>query len=250
MHPSMAKLPSQEATALAFAQVMVAVEYLVAKGGPRTVRRVVDLAAEGKSPETAVSTALGAPFDAFLAGWKQHIAARPLPAGGDAVLERLRFKGDPKHGGAHSELGEIADVRARGYARLGEIFRERGRMVAARVEYEKAIARVGPKNAPLTARYAVAAIATGREAEAERALTVAAKDHPHYAALHVHLGRIHVKRKQWAKARDALLLANRTDPFDPEIHAGLALAYEGLRDAALASREKGFTQLLSHREER
>jgi Flp pilus assembly protein TadD len=204
----------------------------------------VDLAAEGKSPEAAVSAALGVPFDGFLAGWKKHIAARPLPAGGDLALEKLRFKGDPKHGGAYSELGELGDPKARGHARLGEIFRERGRMAAARIEYEKAIARVGPRNPALAAKYAVAAIATGKDADAERALAAAAKDHPHYAALHVNLGRIHVRRQDWARARAALLHANRTDPFDPEIHAGLALAYGGLGDAALASREQGFARLL------
>ncbi|MFL5378523.1 MAG: tetratricopeptide repeat protein [Myxococcales bacterium] len=169
-----------------------------------------------------------------------------MPAGGDVELDRLRFKGDPKHGGAHSELGELADEAARGFARLGEIFRERGRMAAARTEYEKAIARVGSGNAALTAKYAVAAIATGKDQDAERALGAAAKDHPHYAALHVNLGRIYVKRKDWTRARAALLLANRTDPFDPEIHAGLALACEGLGDAAGAAREKRFTALLSH----
>jgi tetratricopeptide (TPR) repeat protein len=245
MHPSMAKLPSQEAAALAFAQVMVAVEHLVAQGGPRALPRVVELAAAGKGPEAAIADTLGVPFDAFLAGWRRHIDRRPLPAGGDVELERLRFRGDPKHGGAQSDLAGIKDQRARGWARLGEILRERGHMVAARVEYEKALAVVGARSAPLVAKYAVAAIATGKDADAERALRTAAKDHPHYAALHVNLGRIHVRRKEWAKARDALLLANRTDPFDPEIQAGLALAHEGLGEADAAARSRRFAALLA-----
>jgi tetratricopeptide (TPR) repeat protein len=245
MHPSMAKLPSQEAAALAFAEVMVAVEYLVARGGKPALQKVVDLAAQGRTPEAAIAEALGTTFDSFMAGWRKHIAERPMPLGGDTELKKLRFKGDPKHGGAHSELSEIAE-RARGFARLGDIFRERGKMVAARLEYEKAIQRTGASNPALASKYAVAAIATGKDQEAERALREAVKGHPHYAALHVNLGRIHVKRKEWPKARDALLLANRTDPFDPEIHAGLALAYEGLGDATLATREKKFASLLVH----
>ena len=246
MHPSMAKLPSQEAASLAFAEVMVAVEHLVARGGPAALARVVDHAAAGKGPEEAVAAALGVPFADFLAGWRRHVAARPLPPGGEREEAKLRFRGDPKHGGAHSDLDEVRDERARGFARLGEILRERGRMAAARVEYEKALAREKSPPAPLVARYAVAALASGKEADAEQALREAARASPHHAALHVNLGRIHVKRKEWAKAKDALLLANRTDPHDPEIHAGLALAYEGLGDAALAARERRFAGILGH----
>jgi tetratricopeptide (TPR) repeat protein len=248
MHPSMAKLPSQEAAALAFAQVMVAVEYLAESAGPRAIARVVELVREGKGAEEAVAAAAGTTFEGFLAGWKKHISARPLPLGGERDLERLRFKGDPKHGGAHSELAEIKDEQARGWARLGEIFRERGRLVAARVQYEKAISRAGGTNPALAAKYAVTAIATGKDADAERALREAARRHPFYAALHVNLGRIHVRRQEWPQARDSFLLANRTDPFDPEIHAGLALAHEGLAEPELAAREKKLAQLLAHGE--
>jgi len=248
MYPSMAKLPSQEAAALAFAQVMVAVEYLTASAGPGALARVVEGVREGENAEEAVARAAGTSFDGFLAGWRKHIAARPMPAGGERELEKLRFKGDPKHGGAHSDLAEIKDEQARGWARLGEIFRERGRMAAARVEYEKAIARAGGTNPALTAKYAVTAIATGKDADAEKALLDAVRGHPFYAALHVNLGRIHVRRQEWPAAREAFLLANRVDPFDPEIHAGLALAHAGLGESELAARETKLAQLLAHGE--
>jgi tetratricopeptide (TPR) repeat protein len=246
MHPSMAKLPSQETAALAFAEVMVAVEYLNVAGGPDALPRVVDLLRGGKDAEAAVAEAAGTTYDGFLAGWKRHIAARPMPVGGDRELAKLLFKGDPKHGGAHSELSEIPDEQARGFARLGELFRARNRMVAARVEYEKAIARAGASNPGLASRYAVTAIATGEDAAAERALIEAARHAPHHAAVQVNLGRIHVRRKEWRQAREAFQLANRTDPFDPEIHAGLALAHEGLGEKDLAEREKRFAGLLAH----
>jgi tetratricopeptide (TPR) repeat protein len=246
MHPSMAKLPSQEAAALAFAQVAVAIEVLVEKGGTPAIAKAVDLAAAGKDPEGAVAGAAGTTFPRFLAEWREHIARRPLPAGGQAELTKLQFRGDPKHGGAEDELAHLGDPKARGFARLGEIFRERGRMVAARVEYEKAIRRAGPGHPALTAKYAVAAIATGRHADAEKALRAAVRISPDYPALHVNLGRIYVKREDWASAKEALLLANRTDPMDPEIHAGLAAAHRGLGEAALAERAERFARLLAH----
>ncbi len=248
MHPSMAKLPSQEKAALAFAEVVMAVEYLVKRGGTALVARVLDLVASGRSADAAVAASLSTPFDRFLADWKRYMAARPLPRGGEHALALLRFKDDPKHGGEWSEWSEIQDSRARGFARLGALLRERGKWTAARVEYGKAVSRVGAKIPILADQYALAAMMSGAEGEAERVLAEAISWNPDYAALHVHLSRLLVKRKEFASARDHLVLANRQDPLDPEIHAGLALALEALGDPGAASREKRFAQLLSGRD--
>jgi tetratricopeptide (TPR) repeat protein len=249
MHPSMAKLPSQEAAALAFAEVLAAVEWMERRGGPAALVRVLDLVAEGRPADQAVARALAIPFEAFLAEWRRWMATRPLPEGGERQLTVLRFKGDPRHGGSHSEWAEIPDERARGFARLGEIFRGRGRWEAARQEYGKAVRRVGGRSAALASKFALASLMSGREGEAEAALAEAVRSHPGYAALHVNLGRLYLKKQQWARARDAFLLANRTDPFDPEIHAGLARAFEALGEKKLSEREQRFAGLLSGRHE-
>ncbi len=245
MHPSMAKLPSQEMAALAFAEVMVAVEYLQSRGGRPLMNRILDLVQQGVPAEKAVAQALGVPFETFLADWRRYMAARPLPEGGDAGVEKLRFKGDPKHGGTHSEWSAIPDEKARGFARLGEIFRERGRWSAARIEYAKAISRVGKGIPVLSDKFAISAMMSGHDEEAEGALVEAVRRHPRYAALHLHLARLHIKNKGWSQAKEQLLLANAVDPFDPEIHAGLAAVDEAQGDAGAASREKRFAQLLA-----
>ena len=247
MHPSMAKLPSQETAALAFAEVMVAVEYLQSRGGRPLMNRVLDLVQRGATAEKAVAQALDVPFETFLADWKRYMAARPLPEAGDVGAEKLRFKGDPKHGGTHSEWSAIPDEKARGFARLGEILRERGRWSAARIEYAKAISRVGKGIPVLSDKFAMAAMMSGHDEEAEGALVEAARRHPHYAALHLHLARLHIKRKGWTQAKQQLLLANAVDPFDPEIHAGMAVVHEAQGDAGAAAREKRFAQLLAGR---
>lgn len=250
MHPSMAKLPSQEAAALAFAEVLAAVEWITRRGGPPALLRVLDLVAEGRPADQAVAQALSVPFETFLKDWRQWMATRPLPEGGDRELKLLRFKGDPRHGGAHSEWADIPDEKARGFARLGEIFRGRGRWEAARQEYGKAVRRVGGRSAALASKFALASLMSGREGEAAAVLSEAVRLHPGHAALHVSLGRLYLKKQQWQPARDAFLLANRTDPFDPEIHAGLARAFEALGEKALAEREQRFAGLLSGEHER
>jgi uncharacterized protein HemY len=89
---------------------------------------------------------------------------------------------------------------------------------------------------------------SGADGDAERVLDEAISWNPDYAALHVRLARILMKRQEFAKAKDHLLAANRQDPFDPEIHAALAKALESLGDPGGASRETRFAQILGANE--
>jgi tetratricopeptide (TPR) repeat protein len=242
MHPSLAKLPSQERAALAYAEVVLAVERMVQSAGPEVIGKVLDLVAERRDAKDAVAAAIGMPFERFLDDWRRHMATRPLPRGGDHELKRLRFKDDPKR--TPSEWAEIPDERARGFVRLGEMMRARGRWTAARLEYGKAFDRVGARVPVLADRYALAALQSGEDALAEKVLGEAISWNPDYAALHVHLARILASRQDWARVRDHLLVANRQDPFDPEIHMGLARALAALGDAGGASREERFARIL------
>jgi uncharacterized protein HemY len=125
--------------------------------------------------------------------------------------------------------------------------RERGRAVAARLEYRKALDRGGARVAVLANQFAVVAMQTGRPAEAERVLDEALGWNPDAPALRVRLGRLLLGRQEYARAREQFTLANRQDPFDPEIHAGLALALDALGDPGTASRERRFAEILQTR---
>jgi tetratricopeptide (TPR) repeat protein len=247
MHPSMAKLPTQERTALAFAEVVLAVELMVAKAGTPALARTLELLAAGASADAAVAQAVGMPWPAFMDAWRRSLATRPLPRGGAQALQRLRFIDDPKQGGPWAEWAELDDPKAREFARLGELLRERGHPLAARLEYRKALDRGGARVAVLANQFAAVAIQTGRQAEAEQVLGEALGWNPDHPALRVRLGRLQLERKEFAGARQQLTLANRQDPFDPEIHAGLAQAFEALGDAASASRERRFAEILQSR---
>jgi uncharacterized protein HemY len=244
MHPSMAKLPTQEQSALAFAEVALAVELMVNQGGTPALARTLRLLAEGQPADRAVATALGRPWPEFMASWRRYLSTRPLPKGGAQALQRLKFIDDPKLGGPWAEWAELDDPRAREFARLGELLRERGRPGAARVEYRKALDRGGGKVAVLATQFAAVAIQTGRAAEAEQVLGEALAWNPDHAALRVRLGRLKLERRDHAGAREQLTLANRQDPFDPEIHAGLAQALDALGDPGSASRERRFAEIL------
>jgi len=115
---------------------------------------------------------------------------------------------------------------------------------AARIELGKAYERVGARVPVLSDEYALAAIQSGEEQLAEKVLVDAIGWNPDYPALHVHLARLLVQRQDWAGAKEHLLLANRRDPFDPEIHAGLSRALAALDDPQGASREERFSRIL------
>ena len=244
MHPSMAKLPSQDLAALAYAEVVLMVELAVQRGGPEVIGKVLDLVGAGLPADAAMAQALGQPWPEVQAAWRRHLATRPLPRGGAQALSRLRFKDDPKQAGDWVEWAELPDQASRDHARLGELFRERGRWTPARVEYRKAIDRAGARVGILASQFAVAAVQTGQKAEAEKVLQEAIGWNPDHAGLRVQLARLLLERKELAAAGPHLVAANRQDPFDPEIHAGLALVAEARGDAGTASRERRFTEIL------
>jgi tetratricopeptide (TPR) repeat protein len=254
MHPSLAKLPTQERAALAYAEVSMAIEWLVKQKGPGVLPRVTGLLGEGRSTEEAVSQAAGVPFKRFLDDWNRYMAQRPLPRGTDRELKRLggeladRFKDDPKKGTQFAEWSEIPDEDSRGFARLGEIFRARSRWAAARLEYAKAYEKVGARIPILSGRYALAALMSGDKAGAEKILSEALAWNPDYPALNVQMGRLLLDRGQLQAARDHLLAANRQDPFDSEIHAGLAKILGALDDPGGAERETRFAKILMGQE--
>jgi len=247
MHPSMAKLPTQELAALAYAEVVLAVELMVQRGGPAILGQVLSRVSGGRPADAAVAEALRTTWPAFLADWKRHMATRPLPRGGEHALGRLRFKDDPKQGGPWAEWAELPDQASRNHARLGQLMRERSRWAAARLEYKKAIDRAGPRVPILATQFAVAAVMSGKKDEAEKVLRESIEWNPDYAALRVQMARLLIERKDHAAAREHLVAANRQDPFDPEIHAGLAIAAEALGDPGGASRERRFAEILQGR---
>jgi len=254
MHPSLAKLPSQERAALAYAEVSMAVEWLVKQKGPESLVQMTGLLGQGRSTEEAVSAAAGLPFKRFLDEWNRYMAQRPLPRGADRELKRLggelaeRFKDDPKQGTRFAEWSEIPDEDSRGFARLGEIFRARGRWSAAKVEYAKAYQKVGARIPILSGNYALAAVQCGDKAEAERVLKESLDWNPDYPALNIQMARLLLDRGEAAAARGFLLAANRQDPFDPEIHAGLAKVLSTLGDPVGAERETHFAKVLMGQE--
>jgi tetratricopeptide (TPR) repeat protein len=230
MHPSMAKLPSQEAAALAYAEVYTLVGWMQGKIGYRGIRDALIAQRDGKSARRAVAEALGMPWTAVEREWRTHLRVGDNKARAGKPIKFAK-------GGVDSEnVGlEQINTRARKHTRLGGMLRARGQNEAAVIEYEKALAS-GPE--PFVAgKLARTLVELGRFDRAIDLATplVAADDHDAVAA--VTLGMARSARHQWREAIAAYEQALGVSPFDPTTRCGLAEAYAQTSDPR-ASRER------------
>jgi tetratricopeptide (TPR) repeat protein len=232
MHPSMAKLPSQEAAALAYAEVYTLVGWMQQKVGYKGIRDALVAQRDGKSARRAVAEAMNLAWADVEKEWRAHLKA----GDGKARIGRpIQFG----KGGKESEnvgLDAVAP-RARKHARLGGMLRARGMLEAAAAEYEKAVALAGPE--PFVAgKLARTLVELGRFDRAIELATPLAGADDHDAVACVTLGMARAARHEWAEAITAYEQALRVSPFDPQTRCGLAEAYSQTHDPR-ATRERG-----------
>jgi tetratricopeptide (TPR) repeat protein len=245
MHPSMAKLPSQDAAALAYAEVYTLVGWMHGKIGYKGLRDALAAQKDGKSARRAVSEALGTSWSAVDKEWRASLktsADTKARAGKPIKFDK---------GGVDSENVGLEGVnpRARKFARIAGMLRARGMLEAAAVEYEKALS-VGPggergiAEQPFVAgKLARTLVELGKHDRAIELATplVAADDSDAVAA--VTLGIARSARHEWAAAVTAYEQALRVSPFDPQTRCGLAEAYAQMKDGRSARERLACDQL-------
>jgi tetratricopeptide (TPR) repeat protein len=236
MYPSMAKLPSQEDTALAFAEVYTVVEYLHQKAGFPGIHKLIQAMTRGETDGRAVGETLGMSFDEFDKAWKSWLKGRKLKARPGLYSQKLRFRKGPRdqrdQRGKRAEpveddeSGEIADPKARGFLRLGGMLRARKRLAAAAVEYEKAQTLLGAGHPILSGRLARTYLEMGELDKAIAAAEPVRELYPDLPSISVTLGSAYLKKGDPERAITHFLAAVRVSPFDPTVHCGLRDAYE------------------------
>lgn len=244
MHPSMAKLPSQEDAAVAFAEVYTVMEYLHGKLGTGALAKVLDNINKGMDAKLAYATALSTTFKVFEGEWKTYMIARPKVDYPDEKLydEKLRFKED-KVQAKRSELSEIPKPAARDHMKLGELLQARERYGAAAAQYLKAIRLMGDKHPVLQTRLAQSYLAQGKAKEAMSALDPIRQSYPSYVGVWLRLGEASLILGKPQQARDYLLEAAYINPFDPEVHTLLERAYKSSGQSDRAAHEAKLLQL-------
>ncbi|MCB9727666.1 MAG: tetratricopeptide repeat protein [Deltaproteobacteria bacterium] len=244
MSPSMAKLPSQEATATAFAEVFTVIQYLERQAGPAVAARLVSAMGEGRSDRDAVAEVAGIPWGRFEPAWKGFLKEAGLRRMDDVFDQRLLFKGQDTEA---SELDAIKGEAARKFVWLGDRMRLSERWKAAAKEYAKASAEVGPDTPIVQSKLGFALLQLGRVDEAIAALEPPLSLYPSYMLLRVYLGDAYLRRGDYERAREHLEAAILNNPFDPEVHGHLAKALSALGREAEAQRERQAQELVNRR---
>jgi tetratricopeptide (TPR) repeat protein len=247
MHPSMAKLPSQEAAALAYAEVLTLVGYIHEKAGWAGLREALELQKDGKSAPRAVAEVLDMSWAKVQKAWKSHLRGLDLSAGkglaGKADDKRIRFD---KGGKADDNVGvdAVASAKARKHARIGGMMRARSMLEGAAIEYEKAL-DVAPGDPFVTGKLARTYVELGKYTEAVALARPLAAIDEHDPVPAVTLGVALSATGDHAGARDAFEQALRVSPFDPAVRCGLAEAYQELSDARATREQEACDRLRS-----
>ena len=229
LHPSIARLPSQEDAALAFAQVATFVELFYREHGADGLRRAIGLIAGGTDAREALAEVAGGSFDALEGRWRRALTVRPEPPADPPRVLGLRLR----HGeGPVDESGEVEVESARRHLRLGDLLWDRGRARAASFEYGRAH-EAAPDDPIVASRYARAALAGGQPEAAVRALERARERYPDHAPTWAVSGSAWLATGDLPRARDALREAIRINPFDPQPHCDLAEAAEAEAERAV-----------------
>ncbi len=235
MSPSMAKLPSQEATTVAFAEVFTVVQFLRTRMGDAVAQELPALMGAGRTDQEAVAELAGVPWARFTPtwrGWVQRLGLREL--GEDTFDQRLLFKGSDTEA---DELAQLEGDKARRFVWLGDRLLLKERFEAAAKEYAKAAAEVGDSVPLIQAKLGRALLSLGAVEQAIAALERPLPVYPDYVLLRLYLGEAWLRQGDLSQARAHLEAAIRINPFDRDVHGHLAEVYKQLGEPELAQRE-------------
>jgi len=222
MHPSLAKLPSADMAALAYAQLASLISFCFEKGGEDVLLRVLPRVREGEDPRQVLAEEAGfESLDALTGAWKSWVKTQQLNNNQIASMPTVLDGEDPVAG--DPVLAQRRDLA--NFMRLGDLLAERGHYDAALIEYGKAESSDANGSPLLATRVAAAYVSMNNWRRAMAAIESSLKDYPDYADSHKMKGLIHAHKGQVRQAISAYLLAVAINPFDVETQEALSTLY-------------------------
>jgi tetratricopeptide (TPR) repeat protein len=200
-------------------------------------------ASNEKGAGDAIKAVLGLNFTEFEGEWKGYLASRGFKEMEGVGVRRYKIK-EGMADDQRMEMREIQSMVARNRAHLGDLLREKGRMEAAILEYQRALADAHD-SVPILNRLSEALIRLGRYEEALACLQRAQALAPDHPTTYANMGKIYVHLKDPQKAQEALQNAIQISPFNPDVHGDLAAVYEMLGNNEAANKEKAIFNKLN-----
>jgi tetratricopeptide (TPR) repeat protein len=219
MHPSMALLPSREATALAFSEVFTVTQFLLERKGYRGIRDLLGHIRDGDSDMRAIEKVSGLNQEVFEGAWRGGLGKQNYRVlTGDEMIKQPT--GRERTASGERSLHKQRDPDLRDFFHLGQLLRARGRTRASVVEYQKAVKRAGPNHVVLwmlSDKLGIALAALGFKKQAQDAFEASLKINPNDQEAHLRLGGLLLDEKPyraWLHFREYL----RLNPLDPRVH--------------------------------
>jgi tetratricopeptide (TPR) repeat protein len=245
MHPSMALLPSQEAAALAFAEVFTTIEMLVAKHGVASIPKLLGRLSTGANLDRALTEVFGQNLAVLEQTWRKHLKTRRFREAPGASPRPIRLASGPEDTKKERPLENIEDREVHDFSRLGELLQLRGHHHAAIVEYEKARQKSAMRYATVIYRLARAYVHVDRRDDALALLAELLRAHPGEADAHLLAGRVLLERNDLVQARQHYEAVRYVNPFNPEVHAALGKIYAAQGETTAAEQATRFLALTS-----
>ena len=241
MEPSLIKLETPEDVQLAYAQAASAIDFIIAKAGHEGLKKVMKrmVASRERGASESILEVLGLKFDEFENQWKEYLASKGLKEASGVHVRRYKIK-EGRADEERLDMSEIKSMVSRNRAHLGDLLNERGRREAAVMEYRRALADAND-SVPILNRLSNVLISLGKDEEALEMLKRAQEFSPDHPNIYAHMGKIYLKFKDYKRAEEAFQASIQINPFNPEVHFGLATALEvqGNKTAGQKEREIG-----------
>ncbi len=247
MHPSMAKLPSQEAAGLAFAQVHMVIDFLYRRAGYASINRLIEALRDGAPMDAALRQVYGFDLGGLWGVWKAAMVTRGFRTYPGLKQRALKFKrpGDPEADDeAEADYGTIEEKKVRDHAHLGELLRARERHKAALYEYRKAMVLGGDGNPVVQNGAASSLLALEQPGDVLPLLERVLLYYPGFLTTHIHRGEALMKTGDLAAAAAAFEEAIGINPFHPRPHVALLDLYTRLGRTEDAERARQTLELL------
>ncbi len=220
MHPSLAKLPSAERAALAYAQVSALMAFCFETKGEDVLLEALPLLKGGMDAREALARGAGfSKFDELETAYIEWMKTLNLSNTQVEELPTVFAQDGTDDGATDPVLSRREDLHR--FVRLGTLLRERERPKAALVEYEKARDPEEPNSPYLSNMIAQTHIELGAFGAAESELSKSVETYPEFALTHKTLGQLANKRGDTRSARTSFEAAAEINPYDPTVQAAL-----------------------------
>jgi tetratricopeptide (TPR) repeat protein len=220
MHPSMALLPSREATALAFSEVFTVTQFLLERKDYTGIRELLGHIKDGDSDMRAIEKVYGLDREVFETAWQSWLRKQDYRVlTGEETFNQPSGRRE-RAASSERKLHRQKDPDLRDFFHLGQLLRARGRTRASVVEYKEAVRRAGPSHAALwllSDKLGIALSALGFEKQAKQAFEASLRINPNDQEAHLRLGGLLIDKqpyRAWLHFREYL----RLNPLDPRVH--------------------------------